>query len=285
MSLGQKQIKVSEAFYSIQGEGVTAGVPCVFIRLFDCNLCCGGMKGELLESGKSSWVCDTIPVWTRFDLMTLEELEDHLRKEGEKLGVDIIQGLVDGTIHFIWTGGEPTMEHNREAIRSFIMYWNEKYPDNESFHELETNGTIFCPLDKEFQDSHLKYALCMKPFSLYDFMDQINCSAKLANSGMKVAARIVPEAIDQIKIHPNHWWKFVIDCTNEETALRDWKEIVRDYVEPFGLDKRRIVFMPGVDKLEDLPDVTRVMYEVAKKVGVRAVTRGHILAYDQTTGV
>ena len=43
------KIKVSELFYSIQGEGRYMGVPSVFLRTFGCNFTCDGFgmpKGE-----------------------------------------------------------------------------------------------------------------------------------------------------------------------------------------------------------------------------------------------
>ena len=36
------KIKVSELFYSIQGEGRYMGVPSVFLRTFGCNFSCSG---------------------------------------------------------------------------------------------------------------------------------------------------------------------------------------------------------------------------------------------------
>jgi len=44
------KIKVSELFYSIQGEGRYMGVPSVFLRTFGCNFTCQGFgmpRGEL----------------------------------------------------------------------------------------------------------------------------------------------------------------------------------------------------------------------------------------------
>jgi len=43
------KIKVSELFYSVQGEGRYMGVPSVFLRTFGCNFTCDGFgmpKGE-----------------------------------------------------------------------------------------------------------------------------------------------------------------------------------------------------------------------------------------------
>jgi len=220
---------------------------------------CGGPDGSLMKLGKASWWCDTEYVWKKGVETSNEELVAKIVKEGQEQGTDVLGGLVDGSIHFIWTGGEPTMEHNREAITYFLRFWQHTYPHNQSFHELETNGTIEC--------------------DLYDHMDQINCSAKLANSGMTTKARIVPAALKQIADHPNHWWKFVINYE------QDIQEIEETYLKPHNLKKNKVILMPGVDNLATLPAVTKFLYETCKKYGYRGVTRGHILAWDKTTGV
>jgi 7-carboxy-7-deazaguanine synthase len=74
-------VKISEIFYSIQGEGTLAGVPSVFIRTSGCNLRC-------------SW-CDTpYTSWA---------------PEGEERSIDSIVQEVErfGASHVVVTGGEP----------------------------------------------------------------------------------------------------------------------------------------------------------------------------------
>ena len=74
-------MKISEIFYSIQGEGKLVGVPSVFVRVSGCNLRC-------------VW-CDTpYTSWT---------------PEGEEISVDEIVRRVSeyGAEHIVLTGGEP----------------------------------------------------------------------------------------------------------------------------------------------------------------------------------
>lgn len=54
-------LKVNEIFYSIQGEGTNAGLPCVFIRLTYCNLRCTYCDTEYaFYEGKDTSIEDII---------------------------------------------------------------------------------------------------------------------------------------------------------------------------------------------------------------------------------
>ncbi len=76
-------MKIAEIFYSIQGEGILAGVPSVFVRTSGCNLRC-------------TW-CDT--PYTSWN------------PEGRDYSVDEILAEVraTNTKHVVVTGGEPMM--------------------------------------------------------------------------------------------------------------------------------------------------------------------------------
>src|SRR3982751_1925485 len=79
--IGRETMKISELFYSIQGEGKLVGVPSVFVRASGCNLRC-------------SW-CDTpYASW---------------EPEGEELGVAeiVARAGVFNARHVVLTGGEP----------------------------------------------------------------------------------------------------------------------------------------------------------------------------------
>lgn len=73
---------LSEIFYSIQGEGTRAGMPCTFVRLQGCSLRC-------------VW-CDT------------PYALDHRTKKIEKTGAEIIEEIESIGCRFVeFTGGEP----------------------------------------------------------------------------------------------------------------------------------------------------------------------------------
>ena len=257
-------LNIAEDFYSVQGEGHTSGVPAYFIRLKACNLMCGGVDGSLVKSGEATWWCDTEYVWKKGLEKPFEYLVDRWKEE------NILDWVQWGRVNLIWTGGEPTIPKNQRAIINFLSWLEDKFEsekidDDEPTHnltnEIETNGTIFIEDD------------------LMNRLHQINCSVKLSNSGMSKERRIREDALYRIMEHPNHWFKFVIST---EDCLREIKE---DFIKPLNICPCSVVLMPGLDKQENYHERTKFCMEAGKKYGYRALTRLHVSAWDQTTGV
>jgi len=103
-------MKISEIFYSIQGEGMLVGVPSVFVRTSGCNLRC-------------TW-CDT--PYTSWN------------PEGEELSIDKIveRAQAHGASHAVVTGGEPMIADGIvELTKALDMHVT-----------VETAGTVYKPV-------------------------------------------------------------------------------------------------------------------------------------------
>ena len=279
------KLLISSDFYSVQGEGISSGIPSYFVRLGNCNLTCGMsrlftnkllkeasledgeiFKGDLELEGKATWTCDSTSQWLwRGEEKDFQYLIDQWKEQG------IYEHIKNGTIHIIWTGGEPTIKGHQEAIVNFFDYWiqyhlgdssNPFKPNTlDSYNEIETNGTIVIENN------------------LFAMLDQINCSPKLSNSGMTEKQRIVPAAIKRIMEHDNYQFKFVISTED------DVKEIFRDFIEPFNIPLKNVVCMPGLDSQTDFHERTQFVLEMAKKYKFRGLTRLHISAWNKTLNV
>lgn len=253
-------LDLSEGFYSVQCEGNTTGYPAYFIRLKSCNLMCGGKNGSLMDTGEATWWCDTEAVWRK----GMEKPFFKLIQQWEEEKID--RWIIDGRIHLIWTGGEPTIPKHQRAIPAFSEYLRQHAKSQydvemNTFDEIETNGTLV------IQDE------------LFSMLDQINCSVKLANSGMSEKRRIVPAALERIMSHDNYWFKFVIST---EDCLR---EIERDFIKPFKIPHTKVMMQPGLDRQENYHERTRFTLEMAKKYGYIGLSRLHVSAWDKLTGV
>jgi organic radical activating enzyme len=273
------KLLISSDFYTVQGEGISSGIPAYFVRLGICNLTCGMSRaftnklmkeqsledgeifeGDLHKEGKATWTCDSTSQWLwRGEDKEFQYLLDRFKEEG------VYDDILDGVVHIIWTGGEPTIKGHQEAINNFFHYWIKQDVRASYiggiFNEIETNGTNY------IEDE------------LFDALDQINCSPKLANSGMTAKQRIVPKAIERIMQHPNYQFKFVISTED------DVKELFRDFVEPFNIPLKNVVCMPGLDDAANFEERTQFCLEMAKKYRFRGLTRLHIAAWNKTLNV
>ena len=176
--------------------------------------------------------------------------------------------MLSGRVHLIWTGGEPTLSKHQKDIVNCINYLDENYSQYignnykaKLYNEVETNGTQYISDD------------------FFGELDQINCSVKLANSGMTHKQRFVEKSLKRIMDHHNYWFKFVI---SEE---KDLEEIHRDFINPLNIPADKVLMMPGLDHQDNFHERTEWCLGMARKYGYIGLTRLHISAWNQTTGV
>lgn len=112
------KLKVSEIFYSLQGEGARAGTPTIFIRLSGCKA-----KNACFSLGIK---CDT-------------EFES-----GNEMELwEILQWCnITGCKEITWTGGEPLDQLTEEIV----LYFKE----NGYFQAIETSGLHPAPKGIDF---------------------------------------------------------------------------------------------------------------------------------------
>jgi organic radical activating enzyme len=109
-------LRISEIFQSIQGEGPSAGVPSVFVRLATCNLRC-------------SW-CDTRYTWD----WAAYDYDTEVKRIAVADVADAVAGS-DAAAHLVVTGGEPLLQ--QPALAELLR----ALPRTRHV-EVETNGTI-----------------------------------------------------------------------------------------------------------------------------------------------
>ena len=102
---GDDWLNVSELFSNtIQGEGISTGVPATFLRLQHCTLSC-------------TW-CDTTSVWKHGNPYSYNEIFELFSKNG------IIEKFREGQ-HLVLTGGSPLLQQNK--LEDFLEQFHTKY--------------------------------------------------------------------------------------------------------------------------------------------------------------
>lgn len=113
VSAAAERLRITEIFYSLQGEARTVGLPTVFIRLTGCPLRCG--------------YCDTSYAFTGGEWYSLQAIIDEVARYD--------------TRYVTVTGGEPLAQKNCAALLSRLC-------DHGYSVSLETSGALdVCQLD------------------------------------------------------------------------------------------------------------------------------------------
>lgn len=233
-------IKVSELFYSVQGEGRYMGVPSIFLRTFGCNFHCQGFgmaRGQLSteranlnpaeynEYGQLPLVttgCDSYASWDpRFKhLSPMMEIDDIVGRIKELLPYKEWQDE-----HLVITGGEPLLGWQKQYIELL-----DKMPDLQEV-TFETNGTqainseLASYLRSQFHPAAVTFSV----------------SAKLPCSGHTFEEAIKPEIVVEYETVGYTYLKFVVANAQDVTDAEQAAQMYRDegfmgpiYLMPVG---------------------------------------------------
>ena len=235
-----EKIKISELFYSIQGEGRYMGVPSVFMRTFGCNFTCGGFgmaKGELSLEADTIAIAHSLTPFKSYEDLPLVSTgcdsyaswHPSFKNLSPMLTVDAIVERIMEILpfngwrdeHLVITGGEP------------LLGWQRAYPDLLNHPKMtglkeltfETNGTQ--PLTKEFRQYLLDWVLNPKWGKRGHDSLTFSVSAKLSCSGEERSVAIRPDVICGYQEIGYTYLKFVVATEEDAEEALETLDIFR----------------------------------------------------------
>jgi 7-carboxy-7-deazaguanine synthase len=239
-----------EIFHTIQGEGVSAGLPAVFIRASRCNLRC-------------VW-CDTDHTWN-FEGTPWPHEKDAVPGYAKHQKAEVTYEttpqdaarciLAYHCPRVVITGGEPLLQE--DGFLEIIRIIRAQVPD--CVFEVETNGTrVPCP-------------------AFADAVDQFNVSPKLANAGMPASLRLDEGALRYFASSPKAWFKFVVSSPDDLTEIQT--------LETFHIISRsHVLLMPEGRTAAELDKTASWLAEVCREQGYRFCDRLHIRLWGDRRG-
>lgn len=238
--MSNSKIKVSELFYSIQGEGRYSGVPSVFLRTFGCNFRCKnfGRYGADAVPPTEKYNPEVATIINNLDkYQSYEQLPlvatgcdsyaavyPEFKHISPLMSVEEIANNIMGMLpfgqwrdeHLVITGGEP------------LLGWQRSYPallslpSMQSLKEItfETNGTQY--LTNEFKEYLNEW-----PEAVPGRAVTFSVSAKLSCSGETREEAILPEVVCQYQEAGYTYLKFVVATEDDVEEAIETIDIYR----------------------------------------------------------
>lgn len=272
-------MRVSEIFYSVQGEGLRVGYPSLFVRFFGCNFRCPGFGlplgqvstepdeiAEHVNDYKSyselplaKTGCDSYPSWhPKFAQFSPEMSEEELYN---RMINTVPKEALDNGVDIVFTGGEPLLPKTQRFIIEMFKRFDFRMFDNVTF---ETNGS-----QKPLQE-------------LVDVIEDqtsllFSVSPKLKCSGVPREKAIVPESLRELSKN-SMYLKFVVSSNEDLNEIEeiydsiDWFEYPGVYIMPEGGTPER--YNQNLKKVA----------EIAMKRGFALSPRLHITLFGNSWG-
>ena len=134
--------RVKEIFATLQGEGILAGTPAVFVRFAGCNLWSGREEDRARDAARRADGPVACPEWCDTDFVGGEEMtaDEIVRRVGE--------AMPTGTL-VVLTGGEPLLQVDPDLI--FALHQQFPLPiEHRGWRvAIETNGTRELPMHRQ----------------------------------------------------------------------------------------------------------------------------------------
>jgi organic radical activating enzyme len=281
-------IKVSELFYSIQGEGRYMGVPSIFLRTFGCNFKCAGFgmpKGEL--SVEADKVAEKRIDFVRYDQLPLVSTgcdsyaswHPAFKNLSHVLSVNEISENMNTLLpykewrdeHLVLTGGEP------------LLGWQRAYPElldlqnMQKLRELtfETNGTQ--PLTDDLRE-YLIFWTCRQKRAGRESIT-FSVSAKLSCSGEKHEDAIKPDIVCDYETVGHTYLKFVVSQNDDVAEALD---CISEYRNAGFTGSIYLMPVGGVESVYTLNN--KRVAELAMKYGLRYSDRLQVPLFKNKWG-
>ncbi len=270
LKMSEKKYKISQIFYSMQGEGRYTGLPCVFVRFFGCNLQCNfGGETELPEiNSLDEFVvnkrgCDSGYAWMKGMEKFTEELT--VKEISEKI-ISLFPKVEYGEFGIVYTGGEPLLHQDgiyeisraiEKSSFSFINY---------VIHIIETNGTIVP--NENLIGNEFHFSISPKLFSVTNQKNGI-----LIDSLRKIISLIDDEVSSYIL-------KFVLD--NNEESWKELENVLEELERPeFLFDRSLVYIMPvGSTKTQQESKESQEVVIKALSLGYKISGRMHVHLFN-----
>ncbi|STP12715.1 Queuosine biosynthesis protein [Helicobacter mustelae] len=282
-------LKISEIFYSLQGEGSAIGTPSVFVRVGLCNLRCKGFGERLRYRGEEILGCDSIYAanpkfqeeWREFEsskeLISAifaavcgnlgSSVDAALRGEAgdfssAQVGGDALLEAPEPLPPFdiVLTGGEPSLYFQNPALLGAIEFFLARH------HRIsvESNGSVLFAFTPLLERLHFTLGI------------------KLSNSGEREQKRLNFPAIQNILDHAaSVVLKFVLDAKmcQDGSALKEIDAILSQISGSY-----EVYLMPMGSSIETINQNIKAILPLCLKRGYKLSDRLHIRIWGNQRG-